>query len=165
MEHQRTGLAGGFIGRARAIKQAFELRVLQRMIQAHAAFACGHGQPVAARTQISEQRQDTVKHTDIVLALEEVKTIAVGQLLIFFRWHIGGGSGQRWHQRHADHIGGLLITGHGAAHIAHRILNAATDDGRGVSQGTIPVKCEQIEAAWALFAIVFAMIFSSHAGF
>lgn len=158
VQHQRTGLASGLVGRARAVKQSLELRILQRMVEPHAALARGHAQPVAALAQLGKQRQDAVKHADIVLMLEEVKAIAIGQLRIFFGRNIGCRAGQGRHQRHADHIGSLLVAGHGAAHITHRLLDAATDDGRGVRHRPIPVECNQIEAAWSPGA----MVFSSH---
>ena len=162
MQHQRAGLASGFICRARAVKHPLELRVFQCLIEPHAALARGHRQPMTTAAQVAQQRQDAVKQANIVLMLEEMMAIAIAKLGIFLGRHIGCGTGQCRHQRHANHIGCLLIAGHGATHIAHSLLNAARDDGGGICHRSIPVKSDQIEAARTLLAIVFAMIFSSH---
>ena len=47
----------------------------------------------------------------------------------------------------ADHIGRVLRTGHRSPHIAHRLLDAAHDDGGAVKQGAVPIKSNQVIAA------------------
>jgi hypothetical protein len=51
LQHQRVRLAGGLVGGARGVEQAVQLRLRQRLVQAAAALAGGHGQQVVARLQ------------------------------------------------------------------------------------------------------------------
>ena len=80
-----------------------------------------------------------------VLVRQIVVSVALAQQWVFVFGHIGRGMRQRGHERHADHIRGLLSRGDLAAHILHRQLDAAGDDGGGIEQGAVPVEGDQVK--------------------
>ena len=97
--------------------------------------------------QCPQQRQHAVKQADVILVLNIVVTVTLPQFGVLRLGHIRGGMRQRGDERHADDIGRRTVIGHSAPHIAHRLLDAARDDARGVEQRAIPVKGDQVIAA------------------
>src|SRR3990167_2127318 len=69
VQHERTGLAGGFVRCARAIKDTVQLDRSQGGIQSLAALARGDRQPVVPLLELGQQRQDAFKEADVVLVL------------------------------------------------------------------------------------------------
>ena len=78
-----------------------------------------------------------IGHVVVAIALAKLRVTRLG--------HIRRCMGQRRPQAHANDKGGIAVARHGAAHIPHRQLDAARDDGRGVKQGAVPVKGDQVE--------------------
>ena len=149
VQHERVGLACGFIGGAGTVEQALQLHRCQRGVQPAPAFAGGHGDPVVAPLQGVEQGQHPIEQGNGVLLGKVMVAVAVAQQGVFLGRHVGGGVRQGLHQPHADDVGRLLVRGLLAAHIAHRGLDAARNDGSGVEQGAVPVEGDEIELAWA----------------
>src|SRR3990167_949387 len=149
VQHDRTGLACGFIGRARSVEQALQLHGSQGLVEPAPALSRGHCQPVVPALEFGQQRQHTFKKADVVLTRQVVVAVTLPKLRVFLARYIGRRMGQRLHEPHADDVAGGLITGHGSTDVAHSRLNAARDDGGGVKKGSIPVKGDEVELARA----------------
>jgi hypothetical protein len=151
---QRVGLAGRLIGSARAVEHALEFHRAQHFVEPAARLAGRHRKQVAARLQRVEQGQHAVKQAQVVVMRGVMVAVALTELGVFFRRHVGRGMGQRLHQAQADHIAGFLVGRHRAAHVAHRGLDAAHDDFGRIKQRAVPVKGNQVEISGLHIALL-----------
>ena len=97
--------------------------------------------------QCLQHAEHTAKQVDAVGELTVMVSIALAQLRVFFRGHVWGCVRQGLHQAHADDVRSVLVAGFVAAHIHHRRLDAAGDDGGGVEQRAVPVEGNQVKLA------------------
>ena len=77
MKHARIGLASGFVGGTRSVKNTAQSHLVQGLVQALAAFACGHRQQMLTLMQRFKQRQDTLKQGQIVVVQSVVVAVAL----------------------------------------------------------------------------------------
>jgi|GEM_PF-4422244 len=149
-QHPRVGLGAGFVSCAGAIEHVAQLHVLQRFVQALAALAGGHGQPVLPRLEHGQHLQRALEQAELVLTGEVVVAVAQSQLGHACRIQGWGDMGQRIVQAQADHVGRRLARGHRQAQVGAGGLDAAGDQGGRVEQGAIPVEHDEIELAGAV---------------
>ena len=100
-----------------------------------------------ARLQVCKHAKHPVKEADVVLMGGVMMTVTRSQLGVTVNRHIRCGMRQSLHQAHADDIGRIFVAWPGAAYILNCVLDALRDDGRGVKQGAIPVKGDQVKLA------------------
>ena len=150
MKHARVGFASGFVSGTRSVKNAAQSHLVQGLVQALAAFACGHRQQMLALMQRFKQRQDTLKQGQIVVVQSVVVAVALAQQRVFVFGYIRCGMRQGRHQGHANHISGLRMGRCLPTHIGDCGLYAAHDDLGGVVQSTVPIESNQVKLAQAV---------------
>ena len=77
LQHQRVGLTSGLVCGARTIKHATQGGAVQRIVQAPAAFARGHSEPMPTGAQILQEWQNAFKQADFILQTQVMVTVAV----------------------------------------------------------------------------------------
>ncbi len=145
VQHGRMRLGEGFVGAAGAVEEARQARLVQRTVQAHAAFACGDREQITLVAQGLQHAAHAIEKFGL-LALDQImKAIPLGKLRVIDGIERGRGDLQRVAQPEADHITCCFIGGNGQAQVAARRLNAARNVRRGIHQGAVPVEDNQIE--------------------
>jgi hypothetical protein len=145
-QHARIGLAGGLVGGAGGVEQAFELDAVERRIEAASRLASGHRDALVARLQRMQQLKRTVEQHQLVLALEVVVAVTRTELGVACRRQTRRGMRERIVQPEANDKRRLLVARYRHAQIGARLLDAAHDQRGGVEQRAVPVEGDQVEA-------------------
>ena len=147
VEHQWMRFALCLVSRTRGIKQLPQFNRPQGSIQTTATFASGHGQQVLARLEFMQHGQGALKKADALLFGHVVVLVPGAELGMALGRNIWRSVCQGRAQTHTNHVGCILVTGHPAAHIRHRLLDAAHNDGSRIKQGAVPVEGNQVKAS------------------